>query len=71
MNAKGRAMLASFGRADLRRALWLLRREHAMPHEPNAPAAQYDAAGISLGMVRHEYRRRAWKLPKSTQAEKP
>lgn len=67
----GRQLLALFDRANLRRAMWLLRREHARPSEPNAPAAQYDSAGITVGMVRAEYRRRGWKVPKATRGELP
>lgn len=68
---EGRALLATFQRPNLRRALWLLRREFARPHEPSAPAAQYEIAGITVGMVRAEYRRRGWKLPKATRGERP
>lgn len=67
----GRATLQAFQRPSLRRALWLLRREAARPHELNAPAAQYESAGITVGMVRAEYRRRGWRLPKATRGEQP
>jgi hypothetical protein len=67
----GRATLATFDRPSLRRALWLLRRETARPHEPNPAAAQYDAAGITLAMTGAEYRRRGWKTPRATRSERP
>ncbi len=63
------AFLASFDRSTLRRALWLLRRQAARPHEINPAAAQYDALATA-GSVRAEYRRRGWKVPRPTRAER-
>lgn len=62
--------LMSIDRRDLRRALWLLRRQRARPHETNPAAAQYDPLCTEY-QVRAEYRRRGWKLPKPTRAERP
>lgn len=64
-----RSFLASLDRADLRRALWLLRRQDARPHEINPAAAQYDCLATA-GAVRAEYRRRGWKVPKPSRAER-
>lgn len=64
-----RAWLAGCGRPELRRALWLLRRQDARPHEVNPAAAQYDRL-VTTGQVRAEYRRRGWKLPKMTKGER-
>lgn len=64
-----RQFLNGLGRADLRRALWLLRRQDARPHEVNPAAAQYDRL-VTTGAVRAEYRRRGWKLPKITRGER-
>ena len=65
-----RAFLARLDRADLRRALWLTRRQDARPHEINPAAAQYDGLATPAS-VRAEYRRRGWKVPKPTLAERP
>jgi hypothetical protein len=65
-----RKLLASLDRAGLRRALWLLRRQDARPHEVNPAAAQYDSHATA-GSVRAEYRRRGWKVPRPTRAERP
>lgn len=67
---EGRALLQQFDRAMLRRSLWLLRREAARPHKPNPAAAQYDGL-MTVGMVRAEYLRRGWKVPKATRGERP
>lgn len=64
-----REFLASLDRRGLRRALWLLRRQDARPSEPNPAAAQYDGLATASS-VRAEYRRRRWKLPKLTLAER-
>lgn len=64
-----RRFLAGLPREDLRRALWLLRRQDARPREINCAAAQYDNIA-STAAVRAEYRRRGWKLPKPTRAER-
>jgi hypothetical protein len=64
-----RKFLAGLDRVGLRRALWLLRRQDARPHEVNAPAAQYDGLG-TVSSVRAEYRRRGWKVPQLTLAER-
>jgi hypothetical protein len=61
--------LAALDRAQLRRALWLLRRQDARPAEINPAAAQYDQLATT-GSVRAEYRRRGWKVPKPTRAER-
>lgn len=61
--------LAGWTRPELRSVLWLLRRQHARPSEPNPAAAQYDSV-TTLRAVRAEYKRRGWKLPKCTQAER-
>jgi hypothetical protein len=64
--------LASLDRAGLRRALWLLRRQAARPHEHNPAAAQYSHYGLATAAsVRAEYRRRGWKVPRPTKAERP
>ena len=65
-----RRFLASLDRSGLRRALWLLRRQDARPSEINPAAAQYDTHATA-GSVRAEYRRRGWKVPKATRAERP
>jgi hypothetical protein len=64
------AFLMKLDRSHLRRALWLLRRQRARPHEPNPAAAQYDPL-CTEHQVRAEYSRRGWKLPKPTRAERP
>ena len=64
------SFLASLDRSDLRRALWLLRRQRARPREINPAAAQYDNLATE-SQVRAEYRRRGWTLPKPTRAERP
>lgn len=67
-----RALLGRLDRAALRRALWFMRRQTARPNEINPAAAQYNDAGIgSAEAVRAEYRRRGWKVPKPTRAERP
>jgi len=63
------SFLAALDRSQLRRALWLLRRQDARPYEINPAAAQYDSLATA-GSVRAEYRRRGWKVPKLTQAER-
>jgi hypothetical protein len=65
-----RAFLQRLARGDLRRALRLLRRQKARPHELNPAAAQYDGLA-TVGSVRAEYRRRGWKLPEVSNFEKP
>jgi hypothetical protein len=64
-----RSFLARLERADLRRALWLTRRQDARPHEINLAAAQYDGLATA-GAVRAEYKRRGWKVPAPTRAER-
>lgn len=61
--------LAGLDRQQLRRALWYMRRQDARPHEINPPAAQYDRLATA-GSVRAEYRRRGWKVPTPTRAER-
>ena len=61
--------LAKLDRAGLRRALWLLRRQDARPHEINPAAAQYDGLATACS-VRAEYKRRGWKTPKPTRFER-
>ena len=55
------AFLQSLTRAQLRRALWLTRRQAARPDEINPAAAQYDGLATPAS-VRAEYRRRGWKV---------
>jgi hypothetical protein len=62
--------LSVLDRSSLRRALWLLRRQSARPHEPNPAAAQYDSLA-TVRAVTAEYRRRGWKVPKRSRAEQP
>lgn len=69
MRDYNRAFLASLDRADLRRALWFVRRQNARPHEINPAAAQYDNLATPSS-VRAEYRRRGWKIPKPSRAER-
>lgn len=64
-----RSFLAALDRGELRRALWLLRRQDARPYEVNPAAAQYDELATAAA-VRAEYRRRGWKVPKLTRAER-
>lgn len=64
-----REFLAGLDRAGLRRALWYTRRQDARPHEANPAAAQYDGLATA-GSVRAEYRRRGWKVPKPSRAER-
>lgn len=64
-----RHYLAHLTRPELRRALWLLRRQDSHPHEPNPAAAQLDAVATTHA-VRAEYRRRGWKVPKPTRPER-
>lgn len=61
--------LSALDRSALRRALRLLRRQDARPYEINPAAAQYDSLATA-GSVRAEYRRRGWKVPKPTRAER-
>ena len=63
-------ILASLDRTSLRRALWLLRRQAARPHEANPAAAQYDLVAITAGKVRAEYRRRGLKVLGPTRGER-
>lgn len=63
------SFLAGLDRAGLRRALWLTRRQDARPHEINPAAAQYDGLATASS-VRAEYKRRGWKVPKPTRAER-
>jgi len=65
-----REFLAALDRNDLRRALWLTRRQQTRPHEINPAAAQYDRLATPSS-VRAEYKRRGWKVPKPTRAERP
>jgi hypothetical protein len=65
-----RSFLAGLDRKSLRRALWFTRRQDARPYESNQAAAQYDGLATA-GSVRAEYRRRGWKIPKVTNAERP
>ena len=65
-----RSFLASLDRPGLRRALWLCRRQDARPNEINPAAAQYDGL-VTASSVRAEYKRRGWKVPRQTLAEKP
>jgi hypothetical protein len=65
-----RGFLARLDRAGLRRALWLLRRQDARPDEVNPAAAQYDGHATA-GSVRAEYRRRGWRVPHPSRAERP
>ena len=64
-----RAFLGRLDRKELRRALWYMRRQDARPQEANPAAAQYDGLATA-GSVRAEYRRRGWKIPKPTNAER-
>ena len=61
--------LASLDRTGLRQALWFVRRQNARPHELNQAAAQYDNLATPAS-VRAEYRRRNWKVPRPTFAER-
>lgn len=63
------SFLAALDRTQLRRALWLLRRQDARPREINPAAAQYDNLATT-GAIRAEYRRRGWKVPTPTRAER-
>ena len=67
---RGREILRSYSRQDLRNVLWLLRRQESRPSEPNPAAAQWDGL-TTVGRVRAEYRRRGWKVPKMTPGERP
>lgn len=64
-----KTFLESLNRAQLRRALWFMRRQATHPHEVNPGAAQYDRLATASA-VRAEYRRRGWQVPKPTKAEK-
>lgn len=64
-----REFLAKLSREALRRALWYTRRQDARPNELNPAAAQYDGLATSSS-VRAEYRRRGWRIPKITCAER-
>lgn len=61
--------LSSLDRSNLRRALWLMRRQEARPREINPAAAQYDGLATP-NSVRAEYRRRGWKIPAPTRMER-
>lgn len=63
------AFVAELDRAGLRRALWLLRRQDARSREINPAAAQYDGLATASA-VRAEYKRRSWKVPAPTRAER-
>lgn len=65
-----RKFLAQCDKPMLRRALWLLRRMNARPYESN-PAGMQLWHLATLRGVHAEYKRRGWKLPKATKAEKP
>lgn len=67
---RGREILRSYNRQELRNVLWLLRRQESRPSEPNPAAAQWDGL-TTLARVRAEYRRRGWKVPKMTREERP
>lgn len=64
-----RGFLARLDMVELRRALWFVRRQQARPWETNAAAAQYDGLATPSS-VRAEYRRRGWKVPRPTLAER-
>jgi hypothetical protein len=64
-----RGFLSTLNREGLRRALWYCRRQDSRPGEINPAAAQYDGLATSAS-VRAEYRRRGWKVPRLTQAER-
>jgi hypothetical protein len=64
-----RSFLAGQDRAGLRRARALLRRLDARPHEVNPAAAQYDGLATTA-LVRAEYTRRGWKVPRRTKYER-
>ncbi len=64
-----RSFIEGLDRADLRLALWLMRRQDARPHEINQAAAQYDGLATASA-VRAEYKRRGWKVPALTRAER-
>lgn len=64
-----RNFLSSLDRAGLRRALWYTRRQDARPGEINPAGAQYLWLATASS-VRAEYRRRGWKTPKPTRAER-
>lgn len=68
MSGYKRAFLASLDRPQLRRALWLLRRQDARPAEVSPAAAQYDELATASA-VRAEYKRRGWTVPRLTRAE--
>jgi hypothetical protein len=64
-----REFLAKLDRQMLRRALFYLRIQDRFPTISNPAAAQYDG-WATTGSVRAEYRRRGWKIPKITKAER-
>lgn len=64
-----KAFLSKLNRQQLRRALWYTRRQDARPAELNPAAAQYDGLATPSS-VRAEYRRRNWRIPKPTRAER-
>lgn len=64
-----RQFLSRLDRHGLRRALWLLRRQSTRPLDVNPAAAQFDNLA-TVSSVRAEYRRRGWKVPKATRAER-
>jgi hypothetical protein len=66
---KDRSFVRSLSVKDLRRALWLLRRQDARPFEPCPAAAQYEGLATA-SIVRAEYRRRGLKVPKPTFGER-
>jgi hypothetical protein len=63
-----RGFLRQLDRAELRRALRLMRRQDAYPDEVNPAAAQYDGLATRCA-VYAEYRRRGWNIPKKTRFE--
>lgn len=64
-----RDFIQRLNKPGLRRALWLLRRQDSRPHEPNPAAAQYDGLATAAAL-RAEYRRRGWKVPALSAAER-
>ena len=69
MSAYQPKFLSNLNRSELRRALWLLRRQDARPYETNPAAAQYDGLATRSSVIA-EYKRRGWKIPKITMGEK-
>lgn len=64
------SLLHSMDRSFLRHCLRHLRRYHSSPREANPAGAQCADAGLTLALVRAEYRRRGWKVPKPTRWER-